>query len=232
MTAKPKHPIPDYAQIVSQFVSSGAALIRESIGERYHGLVDPGNNLLEPGFISPDLRPRVMIISYYPNATDLDKPGTPEYQAARNRVLAWAESGSVEAYRACYAAWLADLNRTPFHKRRTKPILDEAGLRDEDIAFIPFIKAPMPAGSSPGSEIIEIDIDVTWGQLLLVKPEIVWIQGVAISERVEGLVKGRITEKLVMQRLTRIENEKDATRERLRVANRLRDYLAPDPRSD
>jgi hypothetical protein len=172
-----------------------------------------------------------MIISYYPNATDLDKPGTPEYDAARNRVLAWGESASLEDYRACYAAWLADLDRIPFHKRRTKPILNEAGLRDEDVAFIPFIKAPMAAGSSPGSDIIEIDIDATWAQLLLLKPEIVWIQGVAISERVLGLVKDRITEKIVVQPIPRIQKGKDATRERLRIVNRLREFLASEPRT-
>jgi hypothetical protein len=99
---------------VSDFVSTGAALIRQSIGERYRGRVPEGTRLLEPGYIPLDRPPRVLIVSYFPNASDLDKPGTPGYERVRSNVEAWGRSGTVDDYRVAYADWLSYLDRIPF----------------------------------------------------------------------------------------------------------------------
>ncbi len=79
-----------YAEIVRDFAASGAKLIGHSITERYHGTVSPTTRLLEPGFIPPDRPARVLIISYFPNAADTYKPGTPAYEQTRKRFETWA----------------------------------------------------------------------------------------------------------------------------------------------
>jgi len=170
-----------YDEILREFVSVGASLIRESITERYHGLVQEGTRVLEPGFIPLKAPARVLIVSYFPNSSDVYKPGTPDYERERQHFENWGENGNVEAYAACYEDWISYLDGVQFHRNRTKPILDAVGISNEEIAWLPFVKAPMPAGSSPGEEIIGIDRDTTWNQIRLLSPKIVWIQGVAIA---------------------------------------------------
>lgn len=215
-----------YPDIVSDFAESGAILIRQSISQRYKGLIPEGSRPLEPGFIPPDRQARVLIVSYFPNASDLDKPGTAAYERVRGHFRAWGLSGSVDDYRASYEDWLGYLDRIPFHKQRTKPILEAVGLRNEDIAWLPFVKAPMPAGSSPGDDIIDFDIEMTWEQIRLLRPPIVWIQGVKIADRVLGLVTERITDRVLpAQSLSRYTNAKKQAAEEARLIRRLSEFL-------
>lgn len=220
-------PRPPYHQILADFVAFGAQLLRESIGERYRGLVPVGTRLLEPGYIPPDHEAKVLIISYYPNSSDIDKPGTPGYERVRGHLEAWRRSGAVNDYRAAYEDWVSYLDRIPFHKTRTKPIMEAVGLRNEDIARLPFVKAPMPADSSPGDDMIDIDIDATWAQLQLLRPNVVWIQGVAIADRITGLVRDRITDKVLPpQSVSQYVSAKKRSEERERIARWLQEYLS------
>jgi len=226
MSAKPSQSR-SYEEIVRIFVASGAALIRQTAAVRYRGLVAEGTRLLEPGFIPPDSPARVLIVSYFPNATDLDGPGTPAYDELRAHFEAWADSEAVEDYRLCHEDWQSNLDRIPFHRKRTRPILEAVGLSNRDIAWLPFVKVPLPAGSSPGDEIMDVDIDVLWEQLQLLRPRIVWIQGVGIRARIEGLVKDRITDMILpAQSVSQYDSPAKQKSEHERISKRLREYLA------
>lgn len=215
-----------YDDVVREFAASGARLIQSPITERYRGLVPEGRRLLEPGFIPPTREPKVLIVSYYPNASDLDDPGSAAYDRWRRNFEAWAASGEVSDYAVAYGDWLLNLERIPFHRNRTKPILDAVGLMNEDIGWLPFVKVPLPAGSSPGHDIMDIDIDVLWAQIMLIRPRIVWIQGVGIHDRVAGLVKERITDMILpAQSVSKYDSPEKQKTERERIAKRLREYL-------
>lgn len=144
----------------------------------------------------------------------------------RKNFLAWGTTGDVADYAAAYSDWLQSLDRIPFHRSRTKPILEDAGLTNSDIGWLPFVKAPLPAGSSPGDDLMDIDIDVVWEQLQLIKPRILWIQGIGISDRVIRLAKGRITDQILPpQSVSQYENSSKQRAEKARIATRLREYL-------
>ncbi|MBD5655726.1 MAG: hypothetical protein IAI50_11195 [Candidatus Eremiobacteraeota bacterium] len=221
------HAVRPYADVVADFVASGALLMRDAIASRYKGLVAGGTRLLEPGFVPPDRPAKVLIVSYYPNATDRYKPGTAAYEAARGHLFAWRDDGSVAAYTAAYADWLGSLDRIPFHRTRTRPILETAGLTNDEIAWLPFVKVPLPAGFGPGEAIQDCDIDTTWAQIQLLRPSIVWIQGMAIAPRIQNLVKERITDDILpIQSVSQYGSAAKREEERDRLARRLREYLA------
>jgi hypothetical protein len=216
----------EYSEVVREFVSIGAALIRSSIQERYHGLVADHSRPLEPGYIPPGREARVLIVSYYPNASSVPMPAGKHDEQIAN-FAAWGTSGTVAAYCACYRDWLTALNYIPFHKTKTKPILDIVGLKDEDIAWLPLVKAPMKAGSSPGDDIVDIDRDVTWKQIQILRPRIVWIQGFGVEDCVKGLVKERITDQILpTQSLTSYMSAAKRDEERARISRRLSEYLS------
>jgi hypothetical protein len=215
-----------YADIVRDFAATGASLIRQSTIERYHGAVPQTTRLLEPGFIPPDRPARVLIISYFPNASDTYKPGTPAYEQTRKRFETWGRSGDVVDYRACYEDWLELLKLVRFHKQRTEPILEAARLKNDDFAWLPFVKAPMQAGSSPGDDVLDYDKDATWAQLQLLKPQIVWIQGVKVAERVIGLVKERITDRILpVHSLSQYGTSEKRAEDQAKIVSRLAQYL-------
>jgi len=217
---------PPYSEVVREFVLIGAELIRSPIHERYHGLVADHSRPLEPGYIPPEREARVLIVSYYPNASPVPMPGG-KHDEQRANFAAWGASGTVAAYAACYRDWLTALDYIPFHKSKTKPILESVGLTDGEIAWLPLVKAPMKAGSSPGDEIVDVDRDVTWKQIQLLRPRIVWIQGVGVEDRVKGLVKDRITDRILpTQSLTSYMSSAKRDEERSRIAKRLSEYLA------
>jgi hypothetical protein len=218
---------PLYDQIVQEFAASGARLIRSSITERYRGLVPEGTRLLEAGFIPPHQVPKVLIVSYYPNASDLNDPGTAAYDRVRANFETWAASGSITDYALAYGDWLAGLDHIPFHRNRTKPILDAVGLTNEEFAWLPFVKVPLPARSSPGDDILDVDVDALWEQLRLLRPRIIWIQGIGIRDRIEGLVKDRITDMILpAQSVSQYDSPANQRAERERISKRLREYLA------
>jgi hypothetical protein len=84
----------------------------------------------------------------------------------------------------------------------------------------------MPAESSPGDDIIDVDIETTWAQIQLLQPAIVWIQGLKIADRVMGLVKDRITERVLPpQSVSRYLSGDKLLAERSRIATSLSQYL-------
>lgn len=215
-----------YGEAVQAFVETGAELIGRSIEQRYGGRVAPTTRKLEPGFIPPDCEARVLIVSYFPNSSDLDRPETQGYKKTRDALEEWRALGTVEAYRGAYEDWLAHLDRIPFHRNYTKPILDAVGLRNEEIAWIPYVKAPMKQGSSPGEEIMDVDKDATWAQIHLLEPKIVWVQGSAVFERVSRLVEERVTDRIVgPQNISQWLNGEKRLAEQSAHARRLRRYL-------
>jgi len=217
-------PETDYTKVVETFVRTGAALIKQSIPGRYEGLVrENPDRPLEPGFIPPERRARVTIVSYYPNDGDLR--GDVDYAALRRNYANWGDSGSVEDYRMAYADWLASLPRIPFYRDHTLPVLTSADLSPDEIAWLPLIKVPMRPKSKVPEKVVKIDREDLWEQILLLRPEIVWVQGIGTNEWIAPLLRERITDKIVPQSLEPYLTGEEYDEIVTKVAEKLKTWL-------
>lgn len=212
---------PSYEDTLEEFVRIGAELIREDRRVRYSGLAPPGDRPLEPGFIPPDSPATVTLVSYYPNESDLDHPGTAAYQRLREHFAAWGKEGTVAAYRAAYDDWLESLDRIPFQSRWVKPILDGVGLSSGKIAWLPLIKVPLPAQAAPHDELIWADRMALWQQLALLRPPVLWLQGAEAISRVKALCEDKFPHKIVEQKIPQYPKGDWMARERTRLVDEL-----------
>jgi hypothetical protein len=210
-----------YEGVLKEFVRIGAELIREDRGVRYSGFAPPGDRPLEPGFIPPDGPAMVTLVSYYPNESDLDQPGTAAYRRLRDHFAAWGNEGSVAAYRVAHDDWLESLDRIKFHLRWVKPILDGVGLPSSKIAWLPLIKVPLPAQTAPHDELIWADRMALWQQLSLLKPPVLWLQGAEAISRVKALCEDKFPHKIVEQKIPQYPKGDWMATERARLIDEL-----------
>lgn len=168
-----------YREIVSDFARMGAEIIHMDADTRYERIGRYGHRRLEPGFIPVDAPPLLTAISYYPNDSDLPSP---EYEQARKSFDRWAETGSVEAYTAAYRGWLSFRDQVPFYRRWEDPLLQQLDLTPEETAWLPLVKCPLPAGTAVDKEGMDLTRDrmLLWDQLILIRPEVVLVQGAVV----------------------------------------------------
>lgn len=107
----------------------------------------------------------------------------------------------MDAYRHAYADWLSLLSRIPFHQKWVQPILDAAKLTNDEISWLPLIKAPLPARSSPHEDAIARDKIALWDQLMILRPSILWLQGLEAIERVGRMCENKFPHHTLCQKI-------------------------------
>ena len=164
-----------YADVVEAFAVLGKSIIALDAGTRYESIAKNARRPLEPGFIPVENPPRIVTVTYYPNETELPNE---TFQSARKSFVRWGETGSVEDYAAAYRDWVELLPSIPFHRKWNVEVFAELGIRDDEFAWLPLVKCPLPAESTPSDEDVYRDKLLLWDQLWLLKPRVLLIQGV------------------------------------------------------
>lgn len=216
----------EYAEKVAAFVRTGAALIRADVRSRYRAIPPwSGKRPLEPGFIPPDLEARVTVISWYPNEGDLR--GGLDYAALRDRFDSWGRDGTMESYRLAYEDWIKSLDAIHFYSTHTLPVISALGMSAREIAWIPLIKVPMPRQANPPDAVVDRDREDTWAQMHLLKPGIVWIQGVTTTAPwIERQVREQLTDRVAVQDINERRTKADRQAVVDAVVAKLRRFLS------
>ena len=165
----------EYSSVVEQFAALGKSIMAIDPLTRYDSVAKNARRPLEPGFIPVDRPARVVTVTYYPNETELPNEA---FQAARKSFVRWGETGSVEDYSSAYRDWVELLPSIPFHRKWNVDVFAELGICDDEFAWLPLIKCPLPAESEPSDEDVYRDKLLLWDQLWLLKPRVLLIQGV------------------------------------------------------
>ena len=163
-----------YSQVLTTFASEGARIINLDRTTRYPTIGRRGTRPLEPGFIPVDGPPRLVTVSFYPNHTE---PETDDFRKARQSFFVWAALGDVASYEAAYRDWLEALPTFPFHRDFDRPIFDALDIGDDRFAWLPLVKAPLPARTAVHEDDVFIDRMLLWDQLALLKPRVILAQG-------------------------------------------------------
>src|SRR4029077_6967782 len=171
--------MPAYADVVEQFAAHGKSVFAIDPRTRYESVGKSARRPLEPGFIPVDAPPRIVTVTYYPNETELPNEA---FQSARKPFARWGETGSVEDYTAAYRDWVELLPSIKFHQKWNVDVFAELGVRDDEFAWLPLIKCPLPAEAEPSHEDVYKDKLLLWDQLWLLKPPVLLIQGVTAYE--------------------------------------------------
>jgi hypothetical protein len=174
-------------------------------------------------------------ISYYPNESDLPSA---EYADGRDAFKKWGETGSYHDYSTAYRLWNSFREQIPFYRRWEAPLYERLRLQPNETAWLPLIKCPLPARTKVDSGGIDVsrDMNLLWDQLVLLRPEIVLVQG-AIVHKILGkrlanlsFIRVRSEQKIPQQASTAMMQEQldkltrelrphiDALRETRRVA--------------
>lgn len=212
-----------YENFLEKFVAEGADLIRQNPAERYGGRV-AGARPLEPGFVPLFGPPRVVVISYHPNGNDV--PGGSPVPNLRGNFERWGEEASLDAYRTAYEDWVALLPHVPFHRKYTAPVLERLGIGNDEFAWIPLIKVPLPPDSLPGEDVIYRDVlDIDGVMPLKSRP--LWLQGARTIRELRDRLSGPqrftvVVEQKTPQRISATALDADHDR----VANELREAVA------
>lgn len=216
----------EYLRKVETFVRTGADLVSAAIPDRYgEGFPWNGARPLEPGFIPPDREATVTVISWYPNDGDLR--GNVDYKALRDRFTRWGRDRTLESYRDAYEDWLASLTAIHFYVTHTLPVIEGLGLTPRDIAWIPLIKVPMRPKARLSDAVVELDREDTWRQIHLLRPRIVWIQGISTTDKWIGTqVREQITERIAVQDINERRTREDQQVVVDGMVGKLRRYLA------
>ncbi len=89
---------------------------------------------------------------------------------------------------------MAIVSRTnPFYRRWKAPLFKQLGLQSYETAWLPLVKCPLPARTKISSASIDIarDMNLLWDQLIVLKPQLVLIQGAVVhdllSKRLDNL---------------------------------------------
>jgi hypothetical protein len=219
------HMTDKYERGIATFALIGADLINEDISLRYGGLV-PVNpeRPLEPGFAPPRRRPKIITVSHYPNDGDL-RSKVRDYNALRENFKRWGSDRTIETYRAAYADWLDSVPVIPFHISHTLPVLNALGIAPDEIAWLPLVKAPMRPESKPRMFIVQKDRPVTMGQLKLLTPLVVWVQGVVAHHRVGAQIRETITQRIVKHNVSPWRSAQSKHEEIDRVVEELKKSL-------
>jgi hypothetical protein len=221
-----------YEKCVEAFAAAGADLIAEPIAARYGDLV-PVNpeRPLEPGFVPPRCRPKIVAVSHYPNDGDL-RGKVRDYEALRERFVKWGADRTVASYRVAYADWLDSVPVIPFHLAHTLPVLKLLGIDADEIAWLPLVKAPMRPRSKPRMAIVRKDRKVTMEQLGLIGPQVVWVQGIVAHDRVGRQIRDNITEHVAAQDISSDRGAEHSRRAVESVAEKLANLLLIASRGD
>ena len=211
-----------YQDTVAAFATLGASIINLDRNTRYEQIGALSKRPLEPGYI-PVARPaRIVNVSYYPNESEMD---TDAYRSLQATFFRWAIEGTAEAYEASYADWLAALPAFPFHRDFVRPLFDEIGVADSEFAWLPLIKAPLPARSTVPDDDIFSDRILLWDQLSLLKPAIILAQGMAAADVVRPMCEDKFPHRLVLQKIGRFGTKAAKKVEHERVIAELREAL-------
>jgi hypothetical protein len=214
----------DYAEIVTRFAADGAIIIRMNPRSRYHTIGRNAMRPLEPGFIPLRAPARVLTVSLYPNESEIE---TPEFQVARESFRCWGDIGDTESYEAAYRDWLGTLRSIPFHRDWIRPIFEPLGITDEEFAWLPLIKCPLPARSAVPDDDVFLDRMLLWDQLSLLRPSVILTQGLKAAEVVGPMCEGKFPHRMVVQKIARVgttahhEAEDERVRSDLKAALRM-----------
>ena len=176
-----QQPLRSYKEIVRSFAQHGADIIRTDARTHYEHIGKNARRPLEPGFIPLDRPPMLTAISYYPNESDI---ASVEFNEARTAFNEWGASGNIEDYERAYTGWLAFRKQIPFYRRWEAPLFERLGIRDEETAWLPLVKCPLPAGTAVDKEGMDVfrDRNVLWEQLLMVRPAVILVQGAVVYD--------------------------------------------------
>lgn len=164
-----------YTEAVEKFAALGKSIISLDPRTRYESVARNAPRPLEPGFIPVESQPRIVTVTYYPNETELPNEA---FQSARKSFVRWGETGSVADYAAAYHDWVELLPSIQFHRKWNVDVFAELGIANDEFAWLPLIKCPLPAESAPSDEDVYRDKLLLWDQLWLLKPRVLLIQGV------------------------------------------------------
>jgi len=191
----------EYKTIVTKFAEHGAEIIRTDPSQHYDHIGRDAKRPMEPGFIPVEAQAKVVTVSYYPNETELR---TPEYEASRASFEAWGKSGSLESYKRAYSDWVRMLPQIPFYRDFNRPIFDAVGVADDEYAWLPLVKCPLPARSKPPDDDVKRDRMLLWDQIMLLKPSVIIAQGMEAHDVVAGMCRDKFPHHMILQRIGRV----------------------------
>ena len=215
-----------YSKTVETFAELGAKIINLDRNTHYEFIGGLSKRPLEPGYIPIERPARIVTVSYYPNETELD---TDAYKASRASFFIWAVSGTSEAYEASYKDWLAALPSFPFHRDFVRPLFNELGVADTEFAWLPLVKAPLPARSTVPDDDVFSDRILLWDQLALLRPAIILAQGMAAADVVKPMCEDKFPHTLVVQKIGRFGTKAAKIAEHERVIRELSSALSQLP---
>jgi len=215
-----------YAHIVEAFAAMGKEIIEAVPRDRYGPSVGDRTRPLEPGFIPPNERARIVIVSYYPNASTLN---VSNYGAIMARFMQWGRTGSVDAYRAAHADWQQTMPLWPFYRKWMRDVIAAVDVVPAELAWLPLVKLPCPPEAPPTDDIVKIDRPLLRRQLELLSPDIIWVQALEIYEYAGGLIED-IQPRHVLQKLYKTKTSSSSP-ETPAIIKSLKRFLSTAPAS-
>jgi hypothetical protein len=214
-----------YSEVVERFAALGAKIYQIDPVEHYSSIGGRASRPLEPGFIPPDAAARVVTVSYYPNASELNSA---EYRASRESFDAWGRSGAVADYRRAYSDWIAMLPQIPFHRDFNVPVFTALDIAPTEIAWLPLVKCPLPARTAVDEHDIFRDRMLLWEQLSMLRPRVILAQGLEAYNVVKPMCEDKFPHRIVLQKIGRVGTNAYHVSEDERVIAQLRNALAAD----
>jgi hypothetical protein len=170
-----------YDKVLADFARMGAEIIQTDPHAHYERIGRNARQKMVPGYIPIDQPPLLTMISYYPNEAGLPSF---EWANAQRHFLRWGETGDVADYIEAYRGWLAFRDQVPFNRKWLAPLLEALCVRYEEMAWLPLVKCPLPAGTAVDKEGMDIYRDRTLlsDQVNIIKPAVVLVQGKVVHD--------------------------------------------------
>ncbi len=149
----------DSHQALLEFVEVGK-LILNTNHETHYGRRLPGFRGFQPGFMP--LKPaKLCVIGCYPSL-GAGLQGTPARRREEDTLAEWKDTGSLQAYKNAYSTFLSDFVDWSIFKKYVHPVLKQASVEPDEIAWVDVIKAPLQA-KSPSSLVKDLaPKDLAW----------------------------------------------------------------------
>jgi hypothetical protein len=144
---------------LTRFVQLGQEILSTDPVDHYKRRIDKFRGF-QPGFM-PLKETRLCVISCYPNY-QVSLEGSEARKAEEQTLRDWKSLGSLESYEAAYKTFLRDFVEWGIARKYVLPVLEQAGVQTDEIAWLQVVKAPQEV-RSPRSFVEDLSKrDLTW----------------------------------------------------------------------
>ena len=167
------------------FVALGQRMLQVDLADHYGKgmpLIHTGQGavvLPQPGFVG-EAYPGLVIIGSNPGR---GKNRAKAHRCWNDALGRWRAEGTIDAYRAVHELWLRDREAWNAWRDWVAPVLLAANLTAENIAYVNMVKMPTAKNKArPDAVLVDTDWPWTRRQLHVLKPVVVLVGGIGISE--------------------------------------------------